>query len=149
MAKLSFVQRVRLVHQVAAQVVRHLQVVVVAKSAMRRIRFAVYPVKPIRALYLGSKNMKQYLGVVNLEKSSTDYVFELTKELEHWESGKRWVRNQNGITFDVTDEVNKLICDIKNGLELEKADIKREVLTVYPDATGFDLGDGVAYVWRE
>ncbi len=93
--------------------------------------------------------MKQYLGVVNLEKSSTDYVFELTKELEHWESGKRWVRNQDGITFDVTDEVNKLICDIKNGLELEKADIKREVLAVYPDANGFDLGDGVAYVWRE
>ena len=93
--------------------------------------------------------MKQYLGVVNLEKSSTDYVFELTKELEHWESGKRWVRNQDGITFDVTDEVNKLICDIKNGLELEKADIKREVLAVYPDANGFDLGDSVAYVWRE
>lgn len=149
MAKLSFVQRVRLVHQVAAQVVRHPQAVVVANSAMRRIRLAVHPVQPIRVRYFGSKNMKQYLGVVNLEKSSTDYVFDLTKELEHWESGKRWVRNQDGITFDVTDEVNKLICDIKNGLELEKADIKREVLAVYPDATGFDLGDGVAYVWRE
>lgn len=149
MGQLSFVRHVRQVRRVAAQVVRHLQAVVVANSAMRRIRLAVHPVQPIRVRYFGSKNMKQYLGVVNLEKSSTDYVFELTKELEHWESGKRWVRNQDGITFDVTDEVNKLICDIKNGLELEKADIKREVLTVYPDAAGFDLGDGVAYVWRE
>ena len=149
MGQLSFVRHVRQVRRAAAQVVRHPQVVVAANSAMRRIRLAVHPVQQIRVRYFGSKNMKQYLGVVNLEKSSTDYVFELTKELEHWESGKRWVRNQDGITFDVTDEVNKLICDIKNGLELEKADIKREVLTVYPDATGFDLGDGVAYVWRE
>ena len=42
-----------------------------------------------------------------------------------------------------------LIKEIEAGLELEKADIKREVLAVYPDANGFDLGDGVAYVWRE
>lgn len=93
--------------------------------------------------------MKQYLGVVNIDPKSTTYVFELSKELEHWESGKRWVGNQDGIIIDVTEEVNQLIKEIKEGLELEKADIKREVLLVFPDATGFDLGDGVAYVWRE
>ena len=149
MGQLYFVRRVLLVRQVAVQVALHLRVVVAENSAGRRFRLALHPVQPIRVRYFGSKNMKQYLGVVNLKKSSTDYVFELTKELEHWESGKRWVRKQDGIVFDATDEVNKIICDIKNGLELEKADIKREVLTVYPDATGFDLGDGVAYVWRE
>lgn len=94
--------------------------------------------------------MKQYLGVVELEKTSTNYVFELTKELEHWQSGKKWVRIQeDGITIDVTSEIIQLIEEINEGLEKEKNDIKREVLAVFPDATGFDLGDGVAYVWRE
>lgn len=93
--------------------------------------------------------MKEYLGVVNIGSKSTTYIFELNKELAHWESGKKWVKNQNGVSVDVTDEVKNIICKIKEGLEKEKAVIKRKVLAVYPNAGGFDLGDGVAYVWRE
>ncbi len=93
--------------------------------------------------------MKQYLGVVNLDVKSTNYIFELNKELEHWKSGEKWVSYQDGIPQDVSEDIKQLIKEIEAGLELEKADIKREVLAVYPDAKGFDLGDGVAYVWRE
>lgn len=93
--------------------------------------------------------MKKYLGVINLDIKSTAYVFELSKELEHWKSGKKWVRYQKDVPENMTEEINRLIIEIEEGLEKEKADIKREVLAVYPDATGFDLGDGVAYVWRE
>lgn len=93
--------------------------------------------------------MKQYLGVVNLDVKSTEYMFELSKELEHWKSGEKWVRYQDGIPVDVTNEIKQIVRGIEEGLEKEKADIKREVLAVYPNAAGFDLGDGVAYVWRE
>lgn len=93
--------------------------------------------------------MKKYLGVINLDIKSTAYVFELSKELEHWKSGKKWVRYQEDLPENMTEDINRLIIEIEEGLEKEKADIKREVLAVYPDATGFDLGDGVAYVWRE
>lgn len=93
--------------------------------------------------------MKKYLGVINLDIKSTAYVFELSKELEHWKSGKKWGRYQKDVPENMTEDINRLIIEIEEGLEKEKADIKREVLAVYPDATGFDLGDGVAYVWRE
>jgi len=93
--------------------------------------------------------MKEYLGAVKIDSQSTTYIFELNKELDHWQSGEKLIKNQNGVSVDVSEEIKNLICEIKEGLEKEKAFIKREVLAVYPDAKGFDLGDGVAYVWRE
>lgn len=92
---------------------------------------------------------KQFLGAVNIDKKSTDYINNLRNELEHYEQGGRWFRFQKGIEIEFTNELQNIIEDIKYGLDLEYENIRQQVVKVYPEATGYDLGDGVVYVWRE
>lgn len=92
---------------------------------------------------------KQYLGTLEVGKASTQYIRELQKELEHYKQGGRWIRNQDGIPVDVTQEIQKLAEEIEHGLSLEYTNIRQQVMDAYPNATGYDLGDGVVYVWRE
>ena len=92
---------------------------------------------------------KQYLGTLEVGKASTQYIVELEKELAHYKQGSRWIENQNGIPVDITDEIKKLAEEIEDGLTLEYTNIKQQVMDAYPNATGYDLGDGVVYVWRE
>lgn len=92
---------------------------------------------------------RQLLGLVEIGKQSTDYVKNIQFELEHFQQGGRWFKHQDGITTEFTNELQKIIEDLKYGLDLEHENIRQQVKSVYPDASGYDIGDGVVYVWRE
>jgi hypothetical protein len=87
------------------------------------------------------------LGTVEIKKEITDYVEHLKRELTHYSETASWVKYQNNIPVDVTEEVRVTFAELKRNYEIELERIKETVLLPYPAMTRFELGEGIAYVW--
>jgi hypothetical protein len=91
--------------------------------------------------------MSTYLGKIEIRKEITDYLGSLKNELTHYKEGVRWMKEQNGVPTDFTDEVNAIFKQMKESYDIEMKAILDTARLPYPNAAHFELGDGIAHVW--